>query len=402
MAVQRLVGVVRVSTQEQARSDRAGLDRQVAACRAIATRENVPVEIVQVVDVSGSDLADTPEWQRILNKLTVPGTALVADSQDRLIRASAFDFRILADLQRLNVLVYLPDGIQDLRSPGGHLLSGIRALLGGAEKTEIKRRMKGGKERKRIRGEHPNSQITLPYGVNYDPETKTWSYDPIKSPLVVEAYNLLLTGGSIRQAAKLLGVTNAGARVLLHNSIYRGVRTLEFECSLTERYAKTDGRQSRAKKVRRADPLVVRVFPESEQLISDDHWHRAQAALLQRRELQPRHDASQWASGLLISAEAESPPTGNVFEMTRRSSTKHHLYGKTRKSRPPYYACRCLWGGSNLEKCGSGWLRADKVHTALDSLLSGLGKDPVYRAALQAATQQEPSQGQDGARLKAA
>jgi len=362
--LRKLIGVVRVSTEDQAKDGKQGIERQVTTVRAVARREGVPLEIFQLVDVSGSEVSRTPEWKEILAKLDVPGTHLAADAIDRICRASELDLTVLADLQRRGTKLYTSDGVRDFGVATDRMLSGILALVGGLEKSEIKRRMNEGKERKRARGEHMNG-VKLPFAVAYDQTTKIWSYTP-EADQVKHAYELILHGASIKEVGRFLGKNMSSVGLILRNPIYRGIREYTLKRSQYEKYSRADGRQGEAKKVLRDEPLAVRVFKEEDQLIPDHVWYDAQRALEARKNVRPAENP-YWVSGILHSADS-----GQLTPGIAGKPGPHRLYGKYRSDKAVRYICRCSNVSEHMEKCRGVMPKVEKVHAALDRLFLSL------------------------------
>jgi DNA invertase Pin-like site-specific DNA recombinase len=94
----RVVGLVRLSTAEQAAEGRAGEARQEATIKAVCERENLEcIEVVRIVDVSGSDMLQAVQARSIL-ALVADGSiaGVVVDAFDRLCRTTKFaDLAIL-------------------------------------------------------------------------------------------------------------------------------------------------------------------------------------------------------------------------------------------------------------------------------------------------------------------
>ena len=85
------------------------------------------------------------------------------------------DYAILQHFSETNTVLYLPEGPIDFASKSGRLMGTIRAAIAGLERTEILERVWSAKEEKRRAGKHPNSPITLPFGVSYEKQ-KGWFY----------------------------------------------------------------------------------------------------------------------------------------------------------------------------------------------------------------------------------
>ena len=94
MTTIKLLPIHRVSTADQAGERGEGLDRQREATRRVAEAHGaILLEPVEIIDVSGSDLDQTTEWQRrVIPTISAPDVHVAADSIDRILRADAFNF----------------------------------------------------------------------------------------------------------------------------------------------------------------------------------------------------------------------------------------------------------------------------------------------------------------------
>ena len=170
----------RVSTEEQGSDDKAGLPRQKEANAATIKRHKLTVvEVIELSDVSGTEVMRTREMKRLLELIKSDDIrGVVVSDQDRLFGPDNFHhYGLLQDFIDTNTLLYLPDGPLDIKTQSGYVLAAIQAVFSGNELRQIKKRMLEGKEIKRKNGEHPKSAITLPTGVDYDRETKRFSYN---------------------------------------------------------------------------------------------------------------------------------------------------------------------------------------------------------------------------------
>lgn len=379
-----LLGIVRVSTAEQAGSDRAGLERQRASLRAIAAREGATLDIVEIVDVSGSDVADTPQWREVVRRLEAGDVHLAVDAVDRIIRADSFDFRVLADVQRTRTRLYTPTGTQDLSNPTHVLMSGLMGLLGGYEKREIVRRAQAAKEAKRRNGEWVSRLDATPMGTVYDRRSKKWSYND-EAWRVREMFRALADDGvSLAEAARSVGVSGAAIRVLVSNTIYKGVLT--FDQRRGEKYASSNGKQAHRRKVARKaeDVIKVRVFPPEDQLVSDDLWTRANRRVEERRRSGSKRRMETGKeipySGFLVSdLEPTGPYSEGFYNPDMSKPHRHVVYGRSGgKTKITSYQCRCMRGKLEGPKCGLPGLQAHLLNRALDALFVRLTSDSTF------------------------
>ena len=375
----KLVGLVRVSTEEQAADGRAGVARQQHEIEQIASREGAElINIVTLINVSGSDVGETSEWQDQVVPQLRAGAHLVVDEISRVARPDGFDFNLVASLQETGVLVYTPSGPTDLSTPEGYMKAAMGAVFGGMEKLTLKRRVYEGKEAIRRAGGHAGPDITLPLGCMYDRKTKRWGYteDAWKVQRAFEMY--VDEGQPMAQIAREIGLTLPGVRVVLDNPIYKGWRVYDRKRGF-ETYKKKNGRQAERKKVRRSpDEIIeVQVYGGADQepaQIDEAVWQRAQALrLAARKKASSRRAKSQprvYYTGYLLSGQP--------------GRADHVLYGKTSNARKDYYVCRCRDATSRGDRvpCGLRGLPADVTNRALDKLLVKLCRNHAWHKTM--------------------
>ena len=189
------IELIRVSTEQQAGEDRAGVPAQREVNRRTAKTYGLRiVKSVEIVDVSGAAVLGSPEMREILRLMESPDIqGVVTKEFSRLIRPEKFtDYALLQHFIDTNTVLYLPDGPIDLTSKTGRLLGTIRAAMAGIERREIIERMQDAKESMRKAGKHPGGNPSLPYGVGYSRETG-WHFTS-EAAKVKEAFSLFLAG----------------------------------------------------------------------------------------------------------------------------------------------------------------------------------------------------------------
>ncbi len=383
----KLLGIARVSTEEQAGDNGAGLNRQHDAIQRVAEANDAKlIGIVNIVDVSGSDVGTSKEWlTQVLPIIMDPDVHLAIDALDRLIRASTFAaFGVLAACQSTHTRIYTPAGTHDLARPDGVLVSGLLALIGGKEKAEIVRRSQAGKEAKRQRGQWVQSVDFLPRGIAYDRKTQTWSYTPAAEG-VREMFRLAAEGATQAEISRRTGVPSQTIRALLQNPIYDG--RLVFTSRSSGRIANS---KHQKKIARPAEHVIdVRVYSETDQLVPHELWLSAQARLRAagqaHRRTREATAPSSWASAFLYSwHEPDADGT---------AARRHIVYGCSTGADPgkvPRYMCRCKHGNasSELRRCGLVGFRCDVVNPCLDRYLTDLThSDWLVAAAFEAVKQ---------------
>ena len=307
-----------------------------------------------------------------------PDVHIAVDALDRIIRASNFAaFGVLASCQATGTRIYTPCGMSDLAKPDDVLVSGLMALIGGKEKSELVRRAQAGKEAKRQRGQWVHRLDALPRGIAYDRHTQSWSVTD-EAETVRRMFRLANDGASQAEIGRRVGLGCQTVRSMLQNPLYDG--RLVFDERSTGRLANSKYR----KKVARPPEQVidVRVFSETEQLVPHAQWLSVQARLRaaqqdhrRRRELTA---PLAWASTFLFSAH--EPSVGDSVP------PRHVIYGcgtGEGPMKPPRYLCRCKHAspGDELQRCGLAGLRCDVVNPALDRYLAELTRSDWLRLA---------------------
>lgn len=364
-----VIGLVRVSTEDQARDDRAGLPRQRDAITRVAANYGLEViDIIEFAGVSGTVTHEMPEIHRILQMVRERKIAgIVLADLDRLFRLkSPGDLAILDDFEAAQATIWTDSGIYDYTTDNGTTLSILRGLFSGLELRGIKRRIQQAREKKRKNGELAGAKILLPTGVDYDRKTKVWSYtDSIVK--VQEAFRLVdeerMTNMS--ELGRRLFVQPATLRLWLKNPIYRGVRRIDWKRGETFGRARKSwlpGERRDKKKVRRApeDVIELQVIPEP--AVSIDRWNRVQAILADTRARWRRQYAD---TGTQINLGSGLLRCGHCGGRMYASSGRN----KKNPERVGYYYCRQNHYLSKRKGTRCPQLNIQKPH--VDALLRG-------------------------------
>ncbi|MDB6077643.1 MAG: hypothetical protein JWO82_1390 [Akkermansiaceae bacterium] len=364
----RCVTLVRVSTAEQAGDDRAGLDRQREAVERIAASKAYEVlERIELIDVSGTNVPNTPEIRDLMRKMSLKEVdVLLASEMSRIARLDGHTSGELLDCcKRFGVILDLGGTIHDLSSPEGFLSSSFLAGFGGYERLVMLKRMQQSKEVKRARGHNPGSRITLPLGIGYDRKADLYTYtDSVTN--VIEAFRLMDEEGirNLSEIGRRSGINLINVRHILRNPIYKGWRVYDKCRDQTQKRSSVNGRQGDRPKIKREPEKVikVRVFPPDQQAVTDERWERVQAVLKGIRENHAVYVAEHHKGSLLAG-------TGRCGFCGER------LYAKTRSRRladgtkvEGHYLCRSHHESATRQagnfRCAQPWSRKE----ALDEL----------------------------------
>jgi DNA invertase Pin-like site-specific DNA recombinase len=276
----RVIALLRVSTEEQAADDRAGLARQQTVIDRTVIANNLHViRTVTLVDVSGNNVLLNQEFQGILRAVEsreVDG--VVAADQDRFVRADDLTSLAALDvLKKAKAKLFTGGHTHDYSTNTGIFMSQLSAVVAGLELRTIKERMQGGKEEKRLAGKCPGSKVTLPRGVAYDRKAEKWSYDDDVAA-VVEAFRLIDEDEMtcISAVARKVGIQYRTLHNQLRNPIYTGWKVYDKKRG-DEKYYRADGKQTDRKKVERDEPIRVKVIEEP--AVSQERFDRVQSLL---------------------------------------------------------------------------------------------------------------------------
>jgi DNA invertase Pin-like site-specific DNA recombinase len=334
------VAMIRVSTAGQAAEDRAGIPAQREACRRIALQHGIEiVRTFELVDLSGAKVLTSPDYQQFLSELERPEIgAVVTKEFSRLMRPENFeDFIILQRFQDCRVVLYMPDGPIDLDTRMGRMMGGMRALMAGLERLEIRQRMMDGKEAMRRQGKHPSALHCLPRGIRYS-KKDGWTYDEERLASVRLLFAAFLGGNhNYESLSKLTGIPRSSVRVILCNTAYAGTMTYDTKHDLSSAglYPMKSGatRQYR-RKVRRADDEIIRTKLPMEPLITPAQ-HEMIANIVEGRRAVTQHVRSQHGErfvyrGYLRCASCHQPMYTHV---TMANIEKTFYYCRTKNPR---------------------------------------------------------------------
>jgi DNA invertase Pin-like site-specific DNA recombinase len=277
-----VIQLLRVSTSAQAGEDRASIPAQKTVCARIAQQQGLEiVATVEMIDVSGTAVLQSPEMQQLLETIKRGDVhGVVAREFSRLMRPENFaDYAILQAFAESKTLLYLPDGPIDFASKMGRLMGTMRAAIAGLERSEIQERMYSAKEQMRREGRWPNSARVLPYGVGYDRKTFHWFYKP-EAEKVREVFRRFLSGDmNYDGLSEVLGVSRGSAKNILQNPIYTGwaVYDEKRDPASSAKRLRAGGRQGDRRKMARAPEEIIRVRVIEDALVSQTDFDRVQS-----------------------------------------------------------------------------------------------------------------------------
>jgi len=356
----RVAELVRLSTEEQMGDGRVGLIRQKEENATTIKKNKLFLDhTIELIDVSGTSVLKTPEVQNLINQMRagVIQGVVVADL-DRLMRLD--DFRDLAFLQEFidnNVLIYLPDNTIDLNTQSGFLLGGIQSIISGNELTQIKKRMINAKEIKRRQGKHPNSDLSLPFGISYDRKNEIYYYND-DSILVKEIFDLFYYNSihGYTDLEKITGIKHRTIYNLLQNKMFIGIREYKYKRSKVKNVT-SNGRQGDKKKILRDHKDIISNEVIQTPLIEKHIFYNIQEIIKHnKREYNERRSVGQ--GRFLYSSALTCGICGDKI---------YTSVGKIEKKE--YYCCKKK-KISSIEKCKSNYLRKNIVDFNVTDFIS--------------------------------
>lgn len=387
----KVISLIRVSTEEQAKGDKAGIPRQIESNRIGLQRHGLEMlREVTVIDVSGSNVLFDPQFQQIFEDLKRPDVAgVIVSEQSRLLRPMEFgDFALLDHFLKNKKFVFTMSEKLDPNSQHGFTALTVHAMMAGNELREIHKRFADGKEVERKKGRHMSGPTSLPRGVKFvrlrDPLTgkvvsEHWELDPIVAAMVRRAYELLFAGDSCAMIADELGFVDSSNAIIrmLKNPIWKGYR--EYTTRMAgEKYQPISRKTGlpgkfRCRVVRRDTPLLVKIDLPS--VVSDEEWERAQEILSRRTKGNLRRRKSE---DLFLLSGLAKCSCGRALYL-------NHAPINSRWGPGAYYCAtnhkvnRKRW---NVEPCEGSSIQATKLDTFLEEVLTKYLLDAELIAAL--------------------
>ncbi len=370
------VALLRLSTEEQAAEGKCGLLRQQEEIRLAAARWNLTVtKSFNIIDVSGTQVAESPEFRDMIEALRSPTVhGLVVAAIDRLMRPDDFSsFSIYDFFAEHGKFIWTPSSLINVSEDSGFLEALVQGMMAGLDRRRILRNTQTAKEAKRKLGRCANAKITLPQGIDFDFKTGKWSYIEPFASRVKDAFSLFLTGNySVRHIAKMLGYSSP--RTLynhLRNPIWCGIREYRFRRG-SEKYPSQGGRQADRKKVLREVPLRIEL--DIAPLITQESYKKTQEILLAQR--------NQWKSARSESSRFEL--SGMLYCQCGK-----RMYSKSagRRGRQDTYYCSSR---HNAKGCGSPHVGRKQMDYTVASFVSDVLRKPkVLESLLQSVEQRK-------------
>ncbi len=295
----RVLGVARVSTQEQAQGDRFSIPHQREQITQYCLQRSW--ELMDVVEYVHSGGSNYRELQQILERVKQDYIqVIVVNELDRLARDMVSTLLFLEDLQKVSCRFASVADDMDLTTPDGELKMMILSVFAHYFRKQLARKVKGGLTERARQGKHHGGRP--PYGFVF--EGDHLAPHPEQALVVQQIYHWYvhegLGGRAIAQRLNQTGVpTQTGRGTWATPEILRLIRRpanvgdlrhgeLEFT---TERTGVTHKRH-------RDDPLIVRDAHPA--IVDRNTWDAAQRLLNERGQRSGRQgDSPYLLSGLV-------------------------------------------------------------------------------------------------------
>jgi len=356
----KVIAFYRVSTEDQAKEDRAGLPRQrTAVARVVAVNNLEIVAEIELIDVSGADVHRAPQYIEMVRKVKdreIDG--VVAADLDRLCRPQDLSqLSILDTFKQAGAKIYTEGATFDQTTLEGILQSRLLAILAGHERSVLKKRSRDAKEAKRRQGKCPSSKITLPLGVDYDRKNNVWIYTP-QVEQVKEAFRLIDEEGitNLTALSKKVAIQPRTLWNQLRNPIYFGFRVYDKKRG-DEKYLSKDGKQADRKKIFRSEEEAIKTQVFTEPAVDPERFERVQKVLEAK--------GAKWRR----QRECKAINLGSGLALCGQCGRKLYACSGRRKGkkRQSYYCCAANYylNKKNGESCDQPNIRQDHLDKTL-------------------------------------
>lgn len=180
--LKKAIGYIRVSTNEQAKDDKFGIEAQKEAITKYAT-DNGFVIVEWLKDVVSGAKEQRPAWDSVLYKEDIaqpPYDAVIVYKHDRVARRLELFFYYLFVLKRKGIELHSVYDDLNLDSPQNKFMVSTLVFVAEMERENIKLRTMAGKNIKAQQGGFCGGQI--PYG--YTTQHGVLQKSDIESPIV--------------------------------------------------------------------------------------------------------------------------------------------------------------------------------------------------------------------------
>ncbi len=210
---------VRISRDSEGRG--LGVERQEVECQALVERLGWNAgPVFADNDISAYSGKRRPGYEAMVEAIKAGHVgAIVAWHPDRLTRR-AKDLEALIDLLEANevAVATVAAGAYDLGSPSGRMAARIVGAVAQGESEHKAERLRSQRRQAAAAGDYHGGM--RPYGFEADGVT----HHPVEAPIVRQAVEAILAGGSITHAARLMGRSRGSVLRTLRSARVAGLR----------------------------------------------------------------------------------------------------------------------------------------------------------------------------------
>jgi DNA invertase Pin-like site-specific DNA recombinase len=335
--------------------------------------------------VSGAAVMYCPGMKQLVQIVKSGECAgIVMKEHTRLLRPEDFgDWALLEVLKEHKVKIYHLDGVIDLSTNTGQFMATVQFGMAAYERRIIRERTTAAKEELRRAGKCASADHTLGFGVGYDWDKQQYFFREQNGEIgrVIRLFELCgqgETGYSV--LARKTGLPYTSVRYILRNPIYTGWRVYDMQRDPSTKRVDADGKYTDAKKIKRAEPIRVRVLEKG--IISEELFARVQELLNLKKEMRwrrnnDRPDAFTFR-GFLRCAECDSPML-SVRHGNGKSIHDYYICGRAHGSRTRWNARdgRFDWR-IKQNSCLSRRIRRERLEPLLNNLIGCRLSDPNF------------------------
>jgi DNA invertase Pin-like site-specific DNA recombinase len=389
--------LIRVSTVAQTAEDKAGLLAQRDACKRIAKTHDLDVRWSYQLDaISGAAVQKSPKMQELL-KLIRTGTCkgIVMKEESRLMRPDAFgDLKILEEIEKNQVRLYLLDTVIDFSTPSGKLFAFMKFGFAGYERSIIRERLVGGKNAKRDRGEWHCGRNTVSIGLKVVREgnRNVLRIDPKTIGRVKRLFEMFISGQtSFSVLSKETGIRYTSVKDVLTNPIYTGYHEPKKKVRQDGTVYREDGtiRYQKRKAIPVGERIRIKML-EEEPPITEAVFRQAQKLLTLKRSMAVRFRQTPDKDPFLYRGFLRCAECGERLITVSYSNKPQNFFAE-------YYVCQAAHGARKPNgtwkikngTCKTRRMRREMLEPVLDDLIVQRFANPKFLVDLVAAQADE-------------
>jgi DNA invertase Pin-like site-specific DNA recombinase len=347
-APRKVISLIRVSSEGQAKEDRTGIARQLEDIEIHCKNHNLKVvEQYQFEGLSGANVEHSRKFREMLSKLKQPSIAgIVFSTVDRFFRPESLSsFHVFKPFEETGKLIFCNLGALDLNNDNDQSTIMMYGKFAGMDRKRIKDMMVRGKEKNRSRADTKSDP--LPVGVLYDKESRTFHYTKEAERIKTAMYKVLKGDQTLRAISDELGFKNQTCMRQALKRVWwigqKASKQVRVERTLNE-----DGRLNDGRKVNRKVPIIVETNLAATPLVPVKVFNQVQEILGQKH--------TTWTKRRSLS--------NNILGaglMHCQCGRKMYAKSDKRPGKPDYYICSSYYLKDKTQQCGSPWLDVKKA-----------------------------------------